>query len=45
MKLYLDLQHDHMTRIRHTANSTLVMDPAETNSGPIVQEWDLRLTQ
>ncbi len=28
-----------------TANYTLVLNPAETNSGPIVQEWDLRLTQ
>jgi len=30
---------------RLTANYTLVLDPDETNSGPIVQEWDLRLTQ
>lgn len=28
-----------------TANYTLVTDSAQTNAGPIVQEWDLRLAQ
>jgi len=43
------MQHEHPLPFTDagqlTASYTLVPDPAETNSGPIVQDWDLRLTR